>query len=156
MSTIVVLPCVVVNWIILINSLSQKKIAICCLSQNCRLKLGFCCCVCNYGMIMCRFLEVHPTRTESINVACNKIKEHVWPCVLKMIIKNLQWKHILIINKLATLFAISLPSNVSFARFAWKIKTFFLITKWWTNALLTRGRSYWRCTWLGTSMKQWK
>jgi hypothetical protein len=68
-------------------------------------------------MIMCRFLEVHPTITEFVNVACNKIKEHVWPCVLKMSMKNLHYKHILIINNLTTLFIIGLPFNVSFARF---------------------------------------
>jgi hypothetical protein len=152
MFTIVVLPCVVVNWVILINNLSQKNVTICWLSQNCILKLGFCCCVFNYGMIMCKFLEVHPTRLESINVTCNKIKKHVWPCVLKMNMKNLQWKHVLIINNMATLFA----TLISFARFAWKIKTFFFITKWWTNALFTRGRSSWRCTRLGTSVKQRK
>ncbi len=156
MFTIVVLPCLVVNWIITINNSLQKNVTIFCLSQNCILKLGFCCCVFNYCMIMCGFLEVHPTRPKFINVTCNKIREHVWPYILKMNMNNLQWKHILIINKLTTLFVIVLPFNVSYERFTWKIKTFFLIAKWWTSALLTKERNSWKCTKLGTSVKQRK
>ncbi len=81
-------------------------------------EFGFYCCVFNYGMLMCRFLEVHPTRLQSINVGCNKVGEHVWPCILKMNMKNLQWKHILIINNLTTLSAIGLPSNASYLKLA--------------------------------------
>jgi hypothetical protein len=69
-------------------------------------------------MFTYRFLEVHPTKPEFINATCNKVGEHVWPCILKMNMKNLHWKHILIINGLTTLFVIGLPSDVSFARFA--------------------------------------
>jgi uncharacterized protein (DUF983 family) len=69
-------------------------------------------------MLMCRFSEVHPTRLESINVGCNKVGEHVWPCILKMNMKNSQWKHILIVSNLTTLLSIGLPSDVSSIRLA--------------------------------------
>jgi hypothetical protein len=89
MFIVVVLPCVVVNRIIIIGSLSKNYVVICCLSHNCILKLGFCCCVFNCGMFMCRFLEVHPIRLESINATCNKVREHVWPYILRMNTNNL-------------------------------------------------------------------
>jgi len=46
-----------------------------------------------------------------------KKKKHLWLCILGMNMKNLQWKHILIVNGLTTLFTIDLPSYVGFARF---------------------------------------
>ncbi len=113
-----VLPCVVVNKIIITGRLSKNYVVIYCLSHNCRMKLGLCCCVYNCGMFMCRFLEVHLIRPESINATCNKVGKHVWPCILRMKTNNLQWKHTFIVSGLTSHFVIGLPSNVNFARFA--------------------------------------
>jgi hypothetical protein len=123
----VVLPSNVVNWTILICSVAKKQMLQCVIYHN-SINWMSGCCAFNFGMLMCKSLEVLPTQPKSLNATCNKSQKHVWPYILKTSMKNLQSKHILIINGLTTLLTIGLPSNVSFARFAWKIITLFLIT----------------------------
>jgi hypothetical protein len=70
-------------------------------------------------MLMFRFSKAHPTRLESTSVACDKVREHVSLCILRMRIKKpYNGSTYLIVNDLTTPLAIGLPSNVSSTRFA--------------------------------------
>ncbi len=136
MFTTVVLPCAMVNWIILIGNLSKKNVEICCLLQNCKMKLGFYYCVFNCGMFMCRFLEVHPTRLEFINASCNKNRKTFVALYLENEYDEVVVEACFDCKRFDNCISNWPSFQCSSTRFAWRIITFFLITKWWTSAFL--------------------
>ncbi len=103
-----------------------------------QIEFGFYYFIVYYGMLMFRFSKAHPTRLESTSVACDKVREHVSPCILRMRIKNLIME---------THFDCKWLDNPSgnwpsfqckFYKVCMKDKNIFLIIKWWTIGLLTR------------------
>jgi len=114
----VVLPSVVVNRIILIGSLPKNKCYYVLFITNLQIECqGFVVAFSIVARSCVGFWRSSP-QPKSINVAYNKVGEHVSPCILRTSMKNLQWKHILTIRGLTTLLVINLPSNVSSTRFA--------------------------------------
>ncbi len=88
MLAIVVLPCAMVDWILLIGNFPQKKMLQCVNITKLQIEFGFYYCVFNYGMLIWKFLE-----------ACgNKCIVHVYSKTQFFFFKEwfLGWKHMYI------------------------------------------------------------